>query len=54
VAQNYSESPSCKESEFQCVKNLRCIDRRYLCDGDNDCGDNSDEDTSPGSICGSV
>ena len=31
---------------------MRCIARRYLCDGDNDCVDHSDEDTSPGAVCG--
>ncbi|XP_071103874.1 low-density lipoprotein receptor-related protein 2-like [Haliotis cracherodii] len=32
----------CNDGEFQC-DNCRCILDTYLCDHDNDCGDNSDE-----------
>ncbi|CAL4119324.1 unnamed protein product, partial [Meganyctiphanes norvegica] len=51
---NFTQPILCDEDQFQCKKNLRCIDRRYLCDGDNDCLDNSDEDSSPGGVCDSV
>jgi len=33
----------CNEDEFQCVSSGRCITSAYVCDGDDDCGDMSDE-----------
>ena len=43
----------CNETtEFQCKRNLKCIDKKYLCDGDDDCGDNTDENNMQGQICG--
>jgi len=35
-------SSQCNVYEATCG-NRRCIPRSYLCDGKNDCGDNSDE-----------
>lgn len=45
---NFGNSPvsaaprECEEDEFQC-QNGYCIRSLWHCDGDNDCGDNSDE-----------
>lgn len=33
---------TCGPQHFQCNNN-RCIDLKWKCDGDNDCGDSSDE-----------
>ncbi|XP_078614331.1 uncharacterized protein LOC144883609 [Branchiostoma floridae x Branchiostoma japonicum] len=37
----------CGWGEYQC-SNLRCVRDSYKCDGDNDCGDNSDETSLAG------
>uniref|UniRef100_A0A6A7FMH6 Prolow-density lipoprotein receptor-related protein 1-like n=4 Tax=Hirondellea gigas TaxID=1518452 RepID=A0A6A7FMH6_9CRUS len=49
--ENFTMPSHCDKNQFQCVRDLRCIDRRFVCDGDNDCLDHSDEDASPGAVC---
>ena len=33
-----------KERDFKCKKDGKCIARRFQCDGEQDCDDNSDEE----------
>ena len=33
----------CAEGEFLCVDGMSCVSEAYLCDGDYDCADGSDE-----------
>ncbi len=37
-------SSTCKDEEWKCHDGRRCIQKKYLCDGDIHCGDGSDED----------
>ena len=38
-----SASRNCSEGQTKCPNSNICLDRRYLCDGENDCGGNEDE-----------
>uniref|UniRef100_A0A8C7E883 EGF-like domain-containing protein n=1 Tax=Nothoprocta perdicaria TaxID=30464 RepID=A0A8C7E883_NOTPE len=40
-----ADQHTCPSDRFKC-KNNRCIPNRWLCDGDNDCGNNEDESNS--------
>ena len=42
----------CPKNYFLCA-NGECLDQRLICNGNDDCGDNSDESTvCSGNICG--
>ncbi|XP_048001348.1 prolow-density lipoprotein receptor-related protein 1 [Leguminivora glycinivorella] len=43
-------APACEQGKFHCGRG-RCIDELYVCDGDADCPDGSDEDSSPTGPC---
>ncbi|XP_071105388.1 neurotrypsin-like [Haliotis cracherodii] len=34
---------NCSANQFLCRRKNTCVPRRWMCDGDNDCGDNTDE-----------
>ena len=40
--QNCPVKRHCEPNEFRCANN-RCVQKMWLCDGDDDCGDRSDE-----------
>ncbi|CAH0717531.1 unnamed protein product, partial [Brenthis ino] len=48
-----AEAAPCPAKHFHCGQG-RCIDSSFVCDGDADCPDGSDEDTSPTGPCANV
>lgn len=49
---NYRRPSLCNSTQFECRDTAQCIDKRHVCDGEQDCYDNSDEDSTPGGVCG--
>ncbi|PZC71066.1 hypothetical protein B5X24_HaOG214171, partial [Helicoverpa armigera] len=47
--------PPCPPGTHACLNgSTRCLEPQYVCDGDRDCADGSDEDSAPGGPCANV
>ncbi|VDP10866.1 unnamed protein product [Soboliphyme baturini] len=51
VDDEWSHKRRCPGDQFECRRNYRCIDEKYVCDSDDDCKDGSDEDNSIDGPC---
>ncbi len=47
-----ADNVTCKADQFRCQQQRRCIPMSWVCDGDNDCGDASDEQAEIGTLDG--
>lgn len=47
----FSDAKACPSKDFQC-RNGRCVAPIFVCDGDDDCGDASDEEKCSAPTCG--
>ncbi|KAK2718097.1 hypothetical protein QYM36_006775 [Artemia franciscana] len=51
---NRTEGPSCSAEQFKCKRSGVCIDKQFVCNGERDCNDGSDEIGTFGNPCKSA